>query len=262
MSSDFELIQLQIETNTLTALSNRRRNQIVGCMHAHNELSCLNRLLMFSLNDVAEGLPHDQAHGVQMWCVMQVLIGKIYETWNMIAERFLQSNPEDAAITSLSAKHKLSLDWLKGYFGDQRPNETPLRTIRDKTAFHYDKLNLQQAVVGLAEEERRLYLAEHPANAMYYIGSTLVFSTVFAMIADKAIDTDGMTQAERVHKGVDITMDNVNEANLHLNNVLHGLILPFVETLEGATHGSAQIRIPVVGAPKPTRIALPMFVDV
>jgi hypothetical protein len=35
---------------------------------------------VFSLNDVGEGLLHDQAHGVQMWCVLQVLTGKLYET--------------------------------------------------------------------------------------------------------------------------------------------------------------------------------------
>ncbi len=262
MSRDFQLIQLQIATETLKKLPNRQRNQIVGCMHAHNELVVLNRLLMFSLNDVGDGLLHNQAHGVQMWCVMQVLTGKLYETWNMLAERFLQSNPEDPAITSLSDEHKSSLSWLKDYFGDHRPKETPLRTIRDKTAFHYDKLNLEQAVDDLAEEERRLYLAQHPSNALYYAGSALVFSTVFALIADKAIDTKRMTHGERMSKGVKITLDNVNEVNVHLHNVLYGLIAPFVETIEATTHGVEQIRIQVLDAPKPTNVGLPMFIDV
>jgi hypothetical protein len=183
MSGDFPLIQVQIPSNTLMSLSSQRRNQIVGCMHAHNELTFLNRLLAFSLNDVGDGLLHDQAHGVQMWCIMQVLTGKLYETRNMLVERFLQSNPEDQAIGSLRDEYKTDLHWLKDYFGDRGQKEIPLRVIRDKAAFHYDKLNLAQAVDHLPEEERRLYLAQHPVNALYYAGSALVFSTVFGLIA-------------------------------------------------------------------------------
>jgi hypothetical protein len=157
MSGNFQLIQFQIEGDALKKLPNRQRNQIVGCMHAHNELVVLNRLLMFSLNDVGEGQLHDQAQGVQMWCVLQVLTGKLFETWNMLSERFLKSNPEDPAIGHLSDEHKSSLAWLKEYFGDGCPKETPLRTIRDKTAFHYDKLNLDEAIDDVIDEERRVY---------------------------------------------------------------------------------------------------------
>jgi hypothetical protein len=105
-ASNFQLIQLQIEGAALKKLPNRQRNQLIGCMHAHNELAVLNRLLMFSLNDVGEGELHDQAHGVQMWCVLQVLTGKLFETWNMLSERFLRSNPDDPAVAQLSDKHK------------------------------------------------------------------------------------------------------------------------------------------------------------
>ena len=74
------------------------------------ELAVLNRLLMFSLNDVGEGELHDHAHGVQMWTIMQLLTGKLLETWNMLVERFLKSNPEDP-----SEAHKKDLAWLKDY---------------------------------------------------------------------------------------------------------------------------------------------------
>lgn len=162
MSSNFQIIQLQIEGALLQKLPNRYRNQIVGCMHAHNELAVLNRLLMFSLNDVGDGELHDHAQGVQMWCILQVLIGKLFETWNMLSERFLRSNPEDPVIANLSAEHKKSLVWLRSYFGDDdqkmaqtlwekliawfsrirrterrsvRQKPTSLSTIRDRTAF-------------------------------------------------------------------------------------------------------------------------------
>ena len=72
MSKDFQVIQLAIDEEALKKANNRLRNQLVGCMHAHNELTVLNRLLMFSMNRTADGEFHDSAQTVQMWCLLQV----------------------------------------------------------------------------------------------------------------------------------------------------------------------------------------------
>jgi hypothetical protein len=53
-----------------------------------------------------------------MWCLLQVLVGKLFETWNMLNERFLAAKPEDRALIGLTADHKVSLAWLREYFGD------------------------------------------------------------------------------------------------------------------------------------------------
>ena len=263
MSRDFQIIQIDIETDAFKKLPNRLRNQFVGCMHAHNELAVLNRLLMFSLNDVGDSELHNDAHGVQMWCVLQVLIGKLFETWNMLVERFLRSSPEDSTVAELNDQHKKSLTWLKDYFGLPNLKETPLRIIRDKTAFHYDKLNLEQAIDDLASPECRVYLAQHPANTVYYVGSALVFRTVFAAIADKTVDSSKLTNAARMKKGVDITLGDVHQVNLHLHNVLYGLIEHLLGHILGKPIEDAeQVRIQVLDAPKPTSVGLPMFVDI
>src|SRR5580693_8996643 len=44
MSRDFQIIQLDLDPEAFKRLPNRQRNQLVGCMHAHNELVVLNRL--------------------------------------------------------------------------------------------------------------------------------------------------------------------------------------------------------------------------
>ncbi|WP_149903274.1 hypothetical protein [Mesorhizobium sp. SARCC-RB16n] len=263
MGSNFQIIQLGIEPEALKKFPNRQRNQLVGCMHAHNELAVLNRLLMFSLNDVGDGELHDDAHGVQMWTIMQLLSGKLFETWNMLAERLLAAKPEDPAITGLSDQHKISLAWLKDYFGEPSLKETALRTIRDKTAFHYDRLNLDQAVASLTEQESKVYLAEYPANSCYYVGAALVFRAAFTLVADKAIDTATMSDGERMEAGAKIALDALNEANLHIHNVLYGLIDGLLQVAIGMPlEHVEQLRIPVVDSPAPTVIGLPMFVDI
>jgi hypothetical protein len=86
---------------------------------------------------------------------------------------------------------------------------------------------------------------------------------VFAMIADMSGDTAGMTQGERMRKGVHITLADVNEANLHLHNVLYGLIAILLEKAFGKPlEQIEQLRIEVLDAPKPTKVGMPMFLDV
>jgi len=260
MSADFQVIQHDIAAATMKSLGNRQRNQLVGCMHAHNELVALNRLLMFSLNAVGEGELHDAAQGVQMWCVLQVLVGKLYETWNMLRERFMKAQPEDPALTVLTPKQRASLEWLKNYFGEDKQKTNALWTIRDKTAFHYDKLNLEQAMQETGDEAHRVYLAQHPANSLYYAGSALIFQTVFAMIADQATDTSKMTSVERMREGVKIALHDVNHANMHMHEVLYGLIYGFLKPSLNAEQ--QQVRVQIKDAPKSTQVALPMFLDI
>jgi len=201
MAKDFQLIHLTVDEGRLKGASNRVRNQFVSCMHAHNELTILNRLLMFTMNDKGDGEVHNSAQSVQMWCMLQLLAAKLFETWVMINERFLQSNPPDV-VGRLEPAHQASLNWLTDYFGKRQPfNDTALKIIRDKTAFHYDRLNLTEAADNLAAGENSLYLALHPANSLYYMGSALVFRAAFAMIADSAEGAAVGSHKERVRKG-------------------------------------------------------------
>ena len=142
MAKDFQLIHLTIDEEHLKRASNRVRNQLVGCMHAHNELTVLNRLLMFAMNDTGDGELHNSAQTVQMWCVLQILAAKLVETWVMVNERFLQSNPPDV-VGRLDQTHQASLDWLIYYFGKAPAfKDSALKIVRDKTAFHYDRFRL------------------------------------------------------------------------------------------------------------------------
>jgi hypothetical protein len=84
VSKDFEIIQWIFDEAALKGADRRLRNQLVGCMHAHNELTVLNRILMFSMNKTGDGELHDSGQSVQMWCLLQLLAGKLVETWKLI----------------------------------------------------------------------------------------------------------------------------------------------------------------------------------
>ncbi len=195
---DFQLIHITVDEARLKGASNGQRNQFVGCMHAHNELTFLNRLLMFTMNDTGDGELHNSAQAVQMWCVLQLLAAKLFETWVMLNQRFFQSSPSDV-VPRLELAHQASLQWLTDYFGNRQPfKDSPLKIIRDKTAFHYDRLNLTEAADNLAARENSVYLAQHPVNSLYYVGSALIFRSAFAMIADRAHVAAICSHEERV----------------------------------------------------------------
>jgi hypothetical protein len=130
MARDFQLIHLTVDEVRLNKASNRLRNQFVGCMHAHNELTILNRLLMFTMNDTGDGELHNSAQSVQMWFMLQLLAAKLFETWVMLNERFLQANPPDV-VGRLEPPHIASLEWLSDYFGNGQPfKDSALKIIR------------------------------------------------------------------------------------------------------------------------------------
>ena len=111
-SNTVRILTYPIDEATLKTLDNRRRNQLFGCMHAHNELSYLNRLLLFTQNATADGELHDHAQSIQMWCTLQILAGKLFETWRMLADRILRAKPADPIIAALCPDHQASLGFL------------------------------------------------------------------------------------------------------------------------------------------------------
>jgi hypothetical protein len=134
---------------------------------------------------------------------------------------------------------------------------------RDKAAFHYDKLNLTEAVDHLAEGENAIYLAQQPANSLYYLGSSLVFRTVFAMIAKKLNITSGLAHGELVKEGFRVTVEDAKSANWHMHVLLYGLMLHLLDSTVGQPLETVeQVRIPIEDAPDPDTICLPAFIDI
>lgn len=143
------------------------------------------------------------------------------------------------------------------------PKDNALGIISDKTAFHYHKLNLSEAIDGLPAIERTFYVAEHPANALYFPGSAMVFRAAFALIAAKTDPVDGRSFEERTAEGVKIALRDAELANVHMYAVLYGLIRALLDEVLGhSLDGLTQTRIPIVGAPKPDKVGLPTFIDI
>lgn len=255
------ILTFPFDEAALRRLDNRRRNQLFGCMHAHNELTFLNRLLLFVQNATADGELHDHAQSIQMWSTLQILAGKLFEAWVMLAERILRQQPADPIVAVLCADHANSLDWLREYFGERQYKNNAIKIVRDKTAFHYDGLDLGQAINNLAERENVVHLADHPANTLYYLGSAVGFRAIFTLIADRAEPSAGRSFDERLSDGFRIVIEDVKAANWHQHQVLYGFIKAMMEEAFGGEIGAAPEVTTIVNPPSPEIIGLPPWVD-
>jgi hypothetical protein len=260
VSQDFQIIQLEIHADTIKRLSNRERNQLIGCMHAHNELTVLNRLFMCTIEypQDADEL-HSSAQTVQLWCLLQVLVGRYSRPGRCSTIGFSGPILLDPMVAALSAEHRECLTWLEKYF-DTKDNA--LATIRDKAAFHYDKLNTERAISVLGANENTVYLAQQPINTLYYLGSSLIFRTLFTMIADNEDGVAVGSRGDRTQQGLNIAIRDASQANVNLHRVLYGLIEALLEKAEGKPfHTLKQERIDIK-APDPDTVRLPLFLDI
>jgi hypothetical protein len=150
------------------------------------------------------------------------------------------------------------------YFGKDKPfKDSALKIIRDKTAFYYDRLNLTEAADNLATGENSLYLAQHPANSLYYMGSALVFRAIFAMIADKADGAANGSHEDRTIRGTRIALEDAKNANWHMHTLLYGLIRLLMDDVLGRpAENEQQVRIDVLDAPAPECVGIPAFIDI
>ncbi len=115
----------------------------------------------------------------------------------------------------------------------------------------------------MAAGENSLYLAQHPANSLYYMGSALVFRAIFAMIADKADGAANGSHGERVRKGTQIALDDASKANWHMHARLYDLIRVVMDDVQGEpSENEPQVRSNVLDAPAPERVGIPAFIDI
>src|SRR5215472_1395592 len=178
----------------------------------------------------------------------------------MLRDRFLRCNPVDPTMAALSPEHRNCLAWLERYFASK---DNALATIRDKAAFHYDKLNTKRALADLAAKEDIVYLAQQPINTVYYLGSSLVFRTLFTMISDNEDGVAVGSRRDRTKHGLNIAIRDASQANVNLHRVLYGLIETLLEKAEGKPlHTLKQDRIDIKGAPDPDTVRLPLFLDI
>jgi hypothetical protein len=160
---------------------------------------------------------------------------------------------------------------LKAYFAPRNKGNI-IKFIRDNAAFHYAGFDYGKALKDLADGEDKIYLAEHPANSLYYIGEAANWRALIQILHDTpemGIVADAAAE-KRLEKSIDEKYRDafnsinrqISEVNYQMHLFLYGVIKVVVDRTLGKDWERGQHEmISVSGAPKPYDVALPTLVD-
>ncbi len=182
-----EIYQLTLTKKSLAAMPPAERRLLLLLGHATNEISVLQKLILVSGQF---GTPHkfvDHVQSGQTLILMRVLIGKLYEAWELFKTRFQADQQIRTRYQpKFNAEALAALADLNKHFS----THSPLRLIRNRFSFHYkDEGDLvEQSFQQIPDAEAwEFYLSNMYGNCFFY-ASELVVGGGIISLADNSRD--------------------------------------------------------------------------
>lgn len=139
--------------------------------HLVNELNILNKTFYLCSQFEEEPKWRTHAHTTQALVFAKVLVGKLYEGWELLRTCYFASQVSKRYDGKLNDEAGTGLAELKQYFG----KTNLIKNVRNYFAFHYSFEDAKSALSGdLNEEELLMYLAENNGNSLYYFSEYVV----------------------------------------------------------------------------------------
>ena len=161
----------KIRLTDLRKIPEKERALFVLLGHLVNELNVLNKTFYLCSQFKEEPKWRTHAHISQALVFARVLVGKLYEGWELLRKGYFESQISIRYDENLNEEAKEGLGKLKQYFG----RDNLIKEIRNNFAFHYS-VEDAKSVLGheLNEEELLMYLAENNGNTLYYFSEYVV----------------------------------------------------------------------------------------
>jgi hypothetical protein len=176
VSKMIEVYRMRLAKADLSKLEPSQRNALLLLGHASNQLTVLLKTLHFSLNnDVGDEVQQSVAAG-QSQILLRLLVGLVFETWDMLRERIIEAALFERYQESLSELGRDVHDELKSHF----EQSSLIIQIRNNLSYHYpnDKV-LNRAFEDTPEDEPwDWYLTEQIANSFYFLSDLVMTHAV------------------------------------------------------------------------------------
>lgn len=179
----------KIRLTDLRKIPEEDRALFVLLGHLVNELNVLNKMFYLCSQFKEESKLRTHAHISQALVFARVLLGKLYEGWELLRKGYFESKISKRYDEQLNKEANDSLVKLKQYFG----RDNLIKDIRNNFAFHYSVEDAKSALGhDLDEEELLMYLAENNGNTLYYFSEYVVNYALLEAIVkgdpDKALE--------------------------------------------------------------------------
>ncbi|HTT07406.1 MAG TPA: hypothetical protein VMH34_01240 [Gammaproteobacteria bacterium] len=206
----------RLNLTKLRQIPEKERALFVLLGHVVNEVNVLNKTFYLCTQFQDEPKWRSHAHTSQALVFARLLIGKLYEGWNLLRKGYFESQISKIYDEKLHPEASKAPDDLKKYFG----RENLIETIRNNFSFHY---SLPDALIGLGqaitEEELLIYLAENNGNTLYYFSEIVIN----AALLEAVVEGDPKKALERL-------MDESAKVVNWFNELASGIMVHVIET--------------------------------
>jgi hypothetical protein len=185
-----EVYEIPISEKQLDSIPAEERIFFIQIGHLANELSTLNRLLLFVSNSNGATDLERRARNSQALLLVRLCSGKLFEGWQMLLRDYFGSKLSKEYDPLLDESGRNSLTEIKRYFS----KSNLIKDIRDNFAFHYPAADLRKQLQRTNDNDTLyIYLGHAHGNSFYSFAVVLVGSTMLSKVqgADpqKAMDT-------------------------------------------------------------------------
>lgn len=158
--------------------------------HLANELSTLNKLLLFLSKTTGTTELETRARNSQALLLARLCSGKLFEGWQMLQRDYFGARISKTFDSLLPGDAKNGLSEIKRYFS----KKNLIKNIRENFAFHYSSDDLRSQLQRTANPDTLyIYLGKAQGNSFYYFADVIVglamLSKVEGADPQRAMDT-------------------------------------------------------------------------
>jgi hypothetical protein len=147
--------------------------------HLANELNILQKLIIMCYKLPAKNKANERAHLSQVLTIVKILVGKVWEGWELIRKAFFATRLSREYDSLLSPEAREALKNLKRYFD----SNNLVKNVRNEFSFHYNFDKIKSGFSAVPDnEELDIYLAETTGNSLFYASEVAINFSMLDMI--------------------------------------------------------------------------------
>jgi hypothetical protein len=174
-----KVYEIPISRQQLDSIPADERLFFIQIGHLANELSTLNRLLLFASKTTGTTELERWARNSQALLLVRLCSGKLFEGWQMLQRDYFGSKLSKEYDRLLDESGKNSLTEIKRYFS----KNNLIKDIRDNFAFHYPSDDLQNQLQRTKNTGTLyIYLGYAHGNSFYSFADVLVGSAMLSKV--------------------------------------------------------------------------------
>jgi hypothetical protein len=230
-----KLLKVEIPKSKLSLIPENERVFFVQTGNLLNDLSMLQKLMIFSTNIKTANQVVHTAQNMQTLSLIRIQAGKLHEGWQLLQKNFFGTKLSREYEKKLSDPEKESLKKLKTYF---RKDKNLISLIRNKFAFHYytSSEEINQLIDEVPNSEIfEIFMSEFYGNCVFSMSNVLI--TYLILEHTGVANTD-----ENTDKAILKLLRDVIYVTRWFGNFLGGCLLIFTKKHLGLN--STEVEIP------------------